>query len=504
MAVEVELNNIQCHKVWVVAPLTPRAKPLDTTWVFKRKFDADGELLKYKARLCVRGFRQIEGIDYNATFAPTGQLTTLRLLLGLAAVHDFDIQQILDVKCAFLNGIPDKDLFIKVPDGVGIELPPGHGLKLQKSLYGLKQSPRCWYQSLKTFFTGINFQPSKVDPCLFIHQNKQQFCCVYIHVDDLVIVGPNVQFLKEKIKARFEMDDLGDCQWVLGMQVTRDRASRTITLSQDRYIREILEEFNMQDCRPITSPLPTNATTCPIDSTPPSPSFNFRRGVGLLNYLVQCTRPDLAFTCSYLLQYLNKPSKTHQNHYLHVLRYLQHTKDFGLVLGAVSPSISTLTAYADASYATATQAYSFAGSAVIHNGLIGWRCAKMDLDAPATSTTESEYQACSELGQDIIWTQQLLNSLRPFIELPPHGVTLHCDNQGALALLKNTLYQHRTRHINVRYHWLRHHLEQDHSFKLEYVPTDRNLADFLTKPLTPIKTRQALAFVDLKTRQAPS
>jgi hypothetical protein len=155
-------------------------------------------------------------------------------------------------------------------------------------------------------------------------------------------------------------------------------------------------------------------------------------------------------------------------------------------------------AYSDASYATATEAYSFAGSAILHNGLISWRCSKMDIDPPATSTTESEYRACSETGQDIVWTQQLLDSLRPYIDLPPTSVTLHCNNQGALTLLKDTLYQHRTRHINVRYHWLRHHIERSETFYLAYVPTDRNIADFLTKPLTPIKNRQALDHICLK------
>lgn len=304
MAVQTEINNIERHKVWVVAPLTPGVKPLDTTWVFKRKFDANGDLLKYKARLCVRGFWQIEGIDYNATFAPTGRLLTLRIILGLGALLDFDIQQ-MDVKCAFLNGVPDEDLFIKVPEGVGIELPPGHGLQLQKSLYGLKQSPRCWYRSLKEFFTSINFKAATMDPCLFIHQDKAKFCCVYIHVDNLVIVGPEVQFLKDKIKGRFEMEDLGECQWVLGMRVSRDQHGRTITLSQDCYVREILEEFGMLDCRPVSAPLPSDVTTCPVDNTPPDLSFNFRRGVGLLNYLVQCSRPDLAFACSHLSQFLN-------------------------------------------------------------------------------------------------------------------------------------------------------------------------------------------------------
>jgi hypothetical protein len=141
------------------------------------------------------------------------------------------------------------------------------------------------------------------------------------------------------------------------MRVTRDRSNRTLTLSQDRYCREILNKYGMLDCRSIGAPLPTNATTCPIDPSSPSPGFNFRRGMGLLNYLVQCTRPDLAFTCSYLSQFLNNPSKTHQNHFLHVLCYIQHTKDFGLTVGAVSSTPSTLVAYSDASYAMATQAY---------------------------------------------------------------------------------------------------------------------------------------------------
>jgi hypothetical protein len=135
----------------------------------------------------------------------------------------------------------------------------------------------------------INFQPAGVGPCLFIHQEKTKFCCVYIPVNNLVIIGPNVQFLKDKIKGRFEMEDLGACQWVLGMRVTRDRSNRTLTLLQDCYTKEILEEFGMLQCQPLTSPLPTNATTCPIDSNPPLADFNFRRGVGLLNYLVQCT-----------------------------------------------------------------------------------------------------------------------------------------------------------------------------------------------------------------------
>ncbi|KAI7958132.1 hypothetical protein MJO29_006349 [Puccinia striiformis f. sp. tritici] len=496
VAIGVEINNIERHEVWVVAPLVPGTKELDTVWVFKRKFDADGELLKYKARLCVRGFRQIEGVNYNHTFAPTGRVATLRLLFGLAASRDWDIQQ-MDVKCAFLNGIPDEDIFIKVPDGVQIDLPPGHGLKLQKSLYGLKQSPRCWYKALKDFFVSINFKPAGADPCLFIHQDPARPCFVFVHVDDMVILGRDVQFFKDHINHRFEMEDLGDCSWVLGMRVTRDREHRTISLCQDRYITEVLDEFGMSDCRPISAPLPLNALTCPIDQNPVSPAFNYRRAVGLLNYLVQCTRPDLAFTCSFLSQFLNNPTKSHENFFNHVLRYLKYSTHLSLVLGNV-PGDQRLIGYSDSSHASGNKAASFSGSLVLYHGPIGWRCAKQDDDGPAISTTEAEYRACSETGQDLRWAEQLLQDINSLLNIDPTIVHLYCDNQGALALLQNPIYQHKTRHMNVRHHWLRYHIEDANNFTVAYVSTNDNPSDLLTKPLSPIKTRQFLHQLHLK------
>jgi hypothetical protein len=352
MAVEVELNNIWQHKVWVVAPMINGTRTLETVWVFKRKYNTDGERLNYKARLCVRGFRQVEGIDHGDTFAPTGSLTTLRTLLGMAVANDFQVKQ-MDVRCAFLNGVPEEDIYIKVPDSVDIEVPHGHGLKLQKFLYGLKQSPCCWYQALKTFFLSVNFKPADTDACLFVHLDPSKPCFVYVHIDDLVIVVPNVAFLKDSIKSKFKMEDLGPCEWVLGMMVTRDQSTKHISLSQDRYIKEILEEFQMTNCKAASTPLPLNALTCPIDPNPPSKNFNYWRAVGLINYLVQCTRPDLAFAFSYLLQFLNNPSKTHKNHVHHVFQYLNSTHNAALQLGEALERPGHIVGYADASYESA-------------------------------------------------------------------------------------------------------------------------------------------------------
>jgi hypothetical protein len=277
------------------------------------------------------------------------------------------------------------------------------------------------------------------------------------------------------------------------MRVTRDHLAKRISLSQDRYIHEILDEFQMSDCKAASTPLPLNALTCPIDHNPPSENFNYRRAVGLINYLVQCARPDLAFACSYLSQFLNNPYKTHENHVRHVFQYLNASNNASIQLGEVPECPGHIVGFADASYESAVNSASFSGSLIKYFGAIGWRCHKQDDDAAALSTTEAKYQACSETGQDIRWLEQLL------LDIQVTTAHLYCDNQGPLALLQNPQYQHRTRHINVRNHWLRHHIERETNFTVSYVRTEENQADFLTKPLTPIKTRQALLNISLKT-----
>lgn len=212
------------------------------------------------------------------------------------ASHDLELHQ-MDVKCAFLNGVPQEDIFIKVPEGLEIKIPQGYGLKLFKSLYGLKQSPCCWYSALSSFFSSLNFKSTAINPCVFIHSNPTDLCIVYVLVDDLVIGGTSsgISKFKEKIKLQFKMEDLGECKWILGMRVTRERTARTIQLHQDCYIDNMLNEFGMSDCKTASTPLPQGASEIPISSSPPSEGFNYRQAFGLLNYLVQCTRPDLAF-----------------------------------------------------------------------------------------------------------------------------------------------------------------------------------------------------------------
>lgn len=250
----------------------------------------------------------------------------------------------------------------------------------------------------------------------------------------------------------------------------------------------MLEEFGMQDCCPVTSPLPSDYLRESLPSSPPSPDFNYRRGVGLLGYLVQKNGPDLAHAHSYFSQFLNNPTSHLQHCFMHMLRYIQHSAQFGLTLGRTPGTPLTLKGYADADYSSSADRQSFSGSVVALHGLLGWRCTKQPV--VTLSTTEAEHCACTETAQDLLWFRQLIQQVFGAFSLPIPPATLFCDNKGTIDLILNPLYQHRTRHIDVWLHFLRQHVHGD-DFSLSYFSTNDNPADSLTKLVSPKLLRQA-------------
>ncbi|MBW0538675.1 hypothetical protein O181_078390 [Austropuccinia psidii MF-1] len=434
-AVAKEFASLERHQVVKEVRLERNQRLLDTTWVFREKTDAEGNVTEEKARLCIKGFHQIEDVDFHETFAPTGRLATLRFLLGYCASNDFDIQQ-MDVKTAFLHGDLDEDIFIKIPEGYTPTMKGEVCLKLTKSLYGLRQSPSNWYLRIRRFFTEAGFLPSAADPCFFIRTSGDP-CFVFLHMDNLVIGGLNLQVFKSEIVSTFEMKDLGELKYVLGMKVTRNRSMRTISLSQELYIANLLKDFGMQDCKPASTPLVPSLRLDPISNSNADPTnINCRRGVGLLNYLVSCTRPDIAFAVSCLAHFLNAPSVEHENAFKHVLRYLKGTKSWGITLGDVCNN-SLIMEFCDTDWGSNYDSRSFSGSCVFCYGLVGWKTSKQEV--VALSSTEAEYWSISSCCQDISWLLELTKDFG----LALKGKLL-CDNQGALSLLKNPLYQHQT------------------------------------------------------------
>ncbi|MBW0484853.1 hypothetical protein O181_024568 [Austropuccinia psidii MF-1] len=400
-AIAKEFASLEQHQVVKEVRLERNQRLLDTTWVFWEKTDAEGNVTEEKARLCVKGFCQIEDVDFHETFSPT-----------------------------------DEEIFIKVSEGYTPTMEGGVCRKLTKSLYGLRQSQRNWYLCIKRFFTEAGFRPSAADPCFFIRTSGDP-CFVFLHVDNLVIGGQNLQVFKSEIVSTLQMKDLCELNYVLGMKVTQNRSIRTISLSQELYIENILKDFDMQDCKLAFTPLVPSSRLDPIGNSNADPtSIKYRRAVGLLNYLVSCTRPDIAFATSCLAQFLSAPSVEHENAFKHVLWYLKGTKSWGITLGDVCDN-SLITAFCDADWGSNYDSRSFSGSCVFCYGLVGWKTSKQEV--VALSSTEAEYWSISSCCQDISLFLELTNDF---------GVALKgkllCNNQGALSLLKNPLYQHQT------------------------------------------------------------
>ncbi|KAI7945705.1 hypothetical protein MJO29_012093 [Puccinia striiformis f. sp. tritici] len=308
-AVDIELEAMACLNVWQMVPFPEDRSLLGIVWVFRKKFDTDGNLVKFKARLCAQGSAQVEGIDYNETYAPTGRPAALRAMLAVGMNEGMDIHQ-MDIRNAFLNGALDEDIYLRPPSGLSV--PPGHCLKLLKSIYGLKQAPRVWYRELLAFFKSIDFAPSPVD--------------------NMAIVSHNVGRFKKLVSDCFLMDNLGPARSLLGIKI--DRFDNHVKLSQEKYVDGILAEYNMTNNRFVDTPMVPHtrlvASTKNEREEFHQLGVNYRRTIGSINYLSVSTRPDIAFTVSQLSQHLENPGIKHWRAFLHLLRYLSGTKSAGI------------------------------------------------------------------------------------------------------------------------------------------------------------------------------
>ncbi|MBW0583292.1 hypothetical protein O181_123007 [Austropuccinia psidii MF-1] len=274
-AINEEVKIITKHSVWKVVKIPQNANLLGSTWVFREEENSEGEFVQYKARLCVQGFPQIERIDFNETFAQTGMLNSLRFILSYCAHKDLEIHQ-MDVKTAFLYGSPEEDVFMKYPNGYPHERQEGTCLKLEQSLYGLKQSPRCWYQHLTSVFNKLEFYPSLADLCLFL-KGTSVVCMVYVHVDDMIIGGMLEEVSNFEIKMReyFNMDYLRQANFILGIKIEIIRNQRLIYLSQPKHIKKILCKFAISNCKSVSTPMIPNSRLIPMKENEKIPEFAY-------------------------------------------------------------------------------------------------------------------------------------------------------------------------------------------------------------------------------------
>lgn len=479
-AVEEEKLSLMENKTWESIAKPKGVKMIDSKWVFTLKTDEHGQPLKYKARLVARGFMQKPGIDYEETYSPVAKLATIRIFLAICLQKSFFIEQ-LDVKTAFLNGNLKEDVYLKIPEG--FQAPEGHIFKLNKSLYGLKQSPRCWNQRFNEFVETLGFVRSKSDACLYVLRiNEHEMIYLLLYVDDILIAAANMKtlrFIINHLKNEFKMKEMGVVNNFLNIQIKYDRENGIMELSQKAAIKKLLEKFNMINCRSSKTPMEPNLVLQPTTKRKKF-DYPYREVIGSIMYIMLSTRPDVCFAISYLSRFQDKFDEQHWNHLKQLLKYLKGTLDFSLIFKRSNGN--PIVGYVDADFARDTvDRKSTSGFLYeIYGCTILWCSKKQPI--VTRSTTEAEYVAASFAVCEGLWIKQILQDLCIAIHGP---ITIYEDNQSCIKTAENQESK-LSKHIDVKYHHIREKVNQG-LIKLLYLQSNEQKADMMTKPLTSVQ-----------------
>ena len=412
-------------------------------------------------------------------------LSVTRLLIAAAVYKGWIVHQ-ADIQTAYLNGDVHEEIFMTQPTGFVTSGSEDKVCRLKRSLYGLKQSGRCWNEKMNKKFLEAGLLRSKVDPCVYYRQLDEEKGIVSVFVDDDTLIAETEEGmveLKQLIGSKFKYHDLGPLHHLLGVRITHEEDG-SLFLDQETYVHKVLEKFGMTSCYTVGMPLEPglklSKDQCPTsdEERARAAKLPFRELVGSLMYLAHSTRPDICYSVAKLGQFANDPGWTHWSAAKRVLRYLKGTSSYKLhVRGEDIP----LTAFVDSDWAgDADDRKSHLGYVLLLGGSpVVWKSAKQT--CVATSTMEAEYVALASCVKEVLWVRQLFAELR-LEELLGGPTIVHCDNQAAIVCAQDPVPRAKSRHIDVRYHMIRNAVEEGH-IRLEYVQTKLNLADILTKAL---------------------
>lgn len=472
-AVNDEMESLQKNQTWTLVKLPKGKKPISCKWVFKIKPGSDGEPNRYKARLVARGFSQRYGFDYTETYAPVARLDTLRTILAVANHQRMIVHQ-MDVKCAFLNGRIDEEIFMSLPEG--FQQGNDTVCRLNRSIYGLKQASRAWNERFHKFVTGIGFRRSDNDPCLYVRDGVY----IILYVDDILIVGSelkSVEEVKHVLSNEFDMTDLGAVNNFLGMTIKRDVADRVLRISQRSYLESLLERFGMQDCKPVSTPMECHLKLLKGEEKDRTDK-PYRELVGCLTYVTLTSRPDLSAAVNYLSQFQSCPTEVHWTHLKRILRYIKGSLDMALEYRGDQHAVP-IEAFSDADWANdVNDRRSVTGYAFkIFGCTVAWLTRKQP--TVSLSSTEAEFVALCTAGCEGVWMKRLLSDLGVTITGP---VVYHEDNQSCILVAKDPRDSRRMKHVDVKYYFIRD-LVQRGQISIQYIPSEKQQADILTKGL---------------------
>ena len=465
-AMDREYRQLMKHRTWQIVEKPKDVPIVSVKWIYTIKDDG-----RYKARLVARGFEQkSNSLDI---YSPVVQMDVIRLFFSLVASWNMDLVQ-FDCSNAFLNGDINETVYVNQPPG--FDDGTGRVCLLTKGLYGLRQSPRSWNRKFDEAIVLLGFQSSILDPCLYFIRNENEFTLLCVYVDDAILastVPGKVENLFDKIGQIFEIRKVNS-QKYLGIEFTRDRSSRTICLHQRDYLEGKLKMFNMGESRKVDTPFATGTNA--YEESPANDDYPFRQAIGALLYLSCKTRPDIAFCVSLLARFADRTTSIHISMLKRLWRYLNGSKDYGIVLGGRDPKC---VAYADADLAgDKDNGRSTTGHIIFYGiGPIVWKTKlqKCVID----NTAEAEFISVSVCSKDIRYILNLLNNLKIPVNVP----IIHCDNQAAVNQLFSENISLRLRHINVKYLMVRDLIARG-QISIKWIATDHQMADVLTKPLS--------------------
>jgi hypothetical protein len=475
---DTEIKAIEKNNTWELTVLPAEAKPIGVKWVFKTKLNEEGKVDKHKARLVAKGYSQRQGIDYNEVFAPVARWDTIRTILALAAHKGWYVYQ-LDVKSAFLHGELAEAIFVEQPQGFEKQGEEHKVYRLKRALYGLKQAPRAWYSRIETYFVKEGFEKCFCEHTLFTKtSDKGSMLIVSLYVDDLIFTGNSecmFKGFKDSMMREFDMSDLGRMKYFLGVEVIQN--AELIFICQKKYAREVLGRFGMEHSNAVQNPIvPGFKLTKNEENAKGVNTTEYKQLVGSLLYLT-ATRPDLMYAVGLVSRYMERPTEMHLQAVKRILRYLRGTTEFGIIYRKGDEG--QLRAYADSDYAgdvddrKSTSGFVF----MLGTGAVSWSSKKQPV--VTLSTTEAEFIAAASCACQGVWLRRILGNIG--LEQVTSTV-IYCDNNSAIKLSKNPVLHGRSKHIDVRFHFLRD-LTRDGVVELVYCNTQEQIADIMTKPL---------------------
>ncbi|KAJ9553055.1 LOW QUALITY PROTEIN: hypothetical protein OSB04_017100 [Centaurea solstitialis] len=469
-AMQDELTQFERNQVWTLVPLPNGKMAIGTKW------DERDVVIRNKARLVAQGYCQEEGIDYEEKFAPVARLETIRIFLAFAAHRGFKVFQ-MDVKSAFLNGKLKEEVYVKQPPGFESAQYPNHVYFLEKALYGLKQAPRAWYERLSTFLISNGFQRGTTDITLFYKKHDDDdILLVQIYVDDIIFSSTDVSMCKDfesLMQKEFEMSMMGELNFFLGLQVKQSKEG--IFITQSKYVNDLLKKYKLHDASPMRTPM-APGLKLHKDLSGQSVECKLYRGmIGSLWHLT-ASRPNIMFSTCICARYQAYPKESHLNAMKRILRYLKKTPSLGLWYPLHSSF--DLVAYTDSDYGGCqVDRMSTSGSCQFLGGkLVSWSSKKQK--CVSTSTAEAEYVAAASCCSQALWMQTQLRDYGYSLDKIP----ILCDSKSAIAISANPVQHSKTKDIDKRYHFLKHHVEEG-NVEMYFVTIEYQLAELFTKAL---------------------